>query len=42
MTSHPTVYAVTDLGLSRNLVLGAIALGAAVELITIPLFRKSL
>jgi len=31
-------YAVTDLGLSRNLVLGAIALGAAVELITIPLF----
>src|SRR6516164_2365500 len=31
-------YAVTNLGLSRNLVLGAIALGAAVELITIPLF----
>jgi MHS family shikimate/dehydroshikimate transporter-like MFS transporter len=31
-------YAVTDLGLSRNLVLGAITLGAAVELITIPLF----
>jgi len=31
-------YAVTDLGLSRSLVLGAIALGAAVELITIPLF----
>ena len=31
-------YAVTDLGLPRSLVLGAIALGAAVELITIPLF----
>jgi len=31
-------YAVTNLGLPRNLVLGAIALGAAVELITIPLF----
>ncbi|NYT67348.1 MFS transporter [Pusillimonas noertemannii] len=31
-------YAVTNLGISRNLVLGAIALGAAVELITIPLF----
>jgi MFS transporter, MHS family, shikimate and dehydroshikimate transport protein len=31
-------YAVTDLGLSRSLVLGAIALGATVELITIPLF----
>ena len=31
-------YAVTNLGLSRSLVLGAIALGAAVELITIPLF----
>ena len=31
-------YAVTDLGLSRSLVLGAIALGAVVELITIPLF----
>jgi MHS family shikimate/dehydroshikimate transporter-like MFS transporter len=31
-------YAVTTLGLSRGLVLGAIALGAAVELITIPLF----
>ncbi|MDX3895172.1 MFS transporter [Pusillimonas sp.] len=31
-------YAVTDLGISRSLVLGAIALGAAVELITIPLF----
>jgi MFS transporter, MHS family, shikimate and dehydroshikimate transport protein len=31
-------YAVTNLGLSRNLVLGAIALGAAGELITIPLF----
>ena len=31
-------YAVTDLRLPRSLVLGAIALGAAVELITIPLF----
>lgn len=31
-------YAVTNLGLSRNLVLGAIALGAVGELITIPLF----
>jgi MHS family shikimate/dehydroshikimate transporter-like MFS transporter len=31
-------YAVTDLGLSRSLVLGAIALGAIVELITIPVF----
>jgi MHS family shikimate/dehydroshikimate transporter-like MFS transporter len=31
-------YAVTNLGLSRSLVLGAIAFGAAVELITIPLF----
>ncbi|NYT56740.1 MHS family MFS transporter [Eoetvoesia caeni] len=31
-------YAVTNLGLPRTLVLGAIALGAAVELITIPLF----
>jgi len=31
-------YAVTNLGLSRNVVLGAIALGAAGELITIPLF----
>jgi MHS family shikimate/dehydroshikimate transporter-like MFS transporter len=31
-------YAVSNLGLPRNLVLGAIALGAAVELITIPLF----
>lgn len=31
-------YAVTDLGLPRSLILGAIALGAAVELITIPLF----
>lgn len=31
-------YAVTELGLSRSLVLGAIALGAVVELITIPLF----
>ncbi|MEO8848262.1 MAG: MFS transporter [Casimicrobiaceae bacterium] len=31
-------YAVTNLGLSRSLVLGAIAIGAAVELITIPLF----
>ena len=31
-------YAVTTLGLSRSLVLGAIALGAAGELITIPLF----
>jgi MHS family shikimate/dehydroshikimate transporter-like MFS transporter len=30
-------YAVTNLGLSRNVVLGAIALGAAGELITIPL-----
>jgi MFS transporter, MHS family, shikimate and dehydroshikimate transport protein len=30
-------YAVQTLGLSRNLVLGAIALGAAIELITIPL-----
>jgi MFS transporter, MHS family, shikimate and dehydroshikimate transport protein len=31
-------YAVTNLGLSRSLVLGAIALGAAGELVTIPLF----
>lgn len=31
-------YAVTTLALPRSLVLGAIALGAAVELITIPLF----
>lgn len=31
-------YAVTNLGLSRSLVLGAIALGAIGELITIPLF----
>jgi MFS transporter, MHS family, shikimate and dehydroshikimate transport protein len=31
-------YAVTNLGLARSLVLGAIALGAAVELVTIPLF----
>jgi MHS family shikimate/dehydroshikimate transporter-like MFS transporter len=31
-------YAVTNLGLPRSLVLGAIAVGAAVELITIPLF----
>ena len=31
-------YAVTSLGLPRSLVLGAIALGATVELITIPLF----
>jgi MHS family shikimate/dehydroshikimate transporter-like MFS transporter len=31
-------YAVTTLGLARGLVLEAIALGAAVELITIPLF----
>ncbi|WP_449393144.1 MFS transporter [Eoetvoesiella caeni] len=31
-------YAVTNLGLPRTLVLGAIALGALVELITIPLF----
>jgi MFS transporter, MHS family, shikimate and dehydroshikimate transport protein len=31
-------YAVTNLGMSRSLVLGAIALGAAFELITIPLF----
>ncbi len=31
-------YAVTNLGLSRSLILGAIALGAAGELITIPLF----
>jgi MFS family permease len=31
-------YAVTNLGLSRSLVLGAIAVGAAGELITIPLF----
>jgi MFS transporter, MHS family, shikimate and dehydroshikimate transport protein len=30
-------YAVTNMGLSRRLVLGAIALGAAIELITIPL-----
>jgi MHS family shikimate/dehydroshikimate transporter-like MFS transporter len=30
-------YAVTNVGLSRGLVLGAIALGAAIELITIPL-----
>jgi MFS transporter, MHS family, shikimate and dehydroshikimate transport protein len=29
-------YAVTNMGLSRRLVLGAIALGAAIELITIP------
>jgi MFS transporter, MHS family, shikimate and dehydroshikimate transport protein len=31
-------YAVTNLGLPRSLVLGAIAIGATVELITIPLF----
>jgi MFS transporter, MHS family, shikimate and dehydroshikimate transport protein len=31
-------YAVTNLGMSRSLVLGAIALGAAFELVTIPLF----
>ena len=31
-------YAVTNLGLSRSLILGAIALGATMELITIPLF----
>jgi MFS transporter, MHS family, shikimate and dehydroshikimate transport protein len=31
-------YAVTNLGLSRSLVLGAIALGAVGELVTIPLF----
>lgn len=31
-------YAVTNLGMSRNLVLGAIALGSIGELITIPLF----
>src|ERR1700730_428501 len=31
-------YAVTNMALPRTLVLGAIALGAAVELITIPLF----
>jgi len=31
-------YAVTNMGLSRSLVLGAIAVGAAVELVTIPLF----
>jgi MHS family shikimate/dehydroshikimate transporter-like MFS transporter len=31
-------YAVTNLGLPRSLILGAIAIGAAVELITIPLF----
>jgi MHS family shikimate/dehydroshikimate transporter-like MFS transporter len=31
-------YAVTNLGMSRSLVLGAIALGAGFELITIPLF----
>lgn len=31
-------YAVTNLGLSRSLILGAIALGAAMELITIPFF----
>jgi MHS family shikimate/dehydroshikimate transporter-like MFS transporter len=31
-------YAVTNLGLPRSLVLGAIAVGAAVELITIPAF----
>jgi MFS transporter, MHS family, shikimate and dehydroshikimate transport protein len=31
-------YAVTNMGLSRQLVLGAIALGAAVELVTIPAF----
>ncbi len=30
-------YAVTNVGLSRGLVLGAIALGAAIELLTIPL-----
>jgi MFS transporter, MHS family, shikimate and dehydroshikimate transport protein len=31
-------HAVTNLGLSRSLVLGAIALGAVIELVTIPLF----
>jgi MHS family shikimate/dehydroshikimate transporter-like MFS transporter len=31
-------YAVTNMGLPRPLILGAIALGAAIELITIPLF----
>lgn len=31
-------YAVTNLGMSRNLVLGAIALGAIGELVTIPVF----
>ncbi len=31
-------YAVTNLGLSRSLILGAIALGATMELITIPFF----
>ena len=38
LTTFGLSYAVTNLGLSRSLVLGAIALGAAVELTTIPLF----
>ena len=38
LTTFGLSYAVTNLGLSRSLVLGAIALGAAVELITILLF----
>ena len=33
-------YAVTNLGMPRSLVLGAIALGAAFELITIPVFGR--
>ena len=33
-------YAVSNLGLPRSLVLGAIALGALVELVTIPLFGR--
>jgi len=38
LTIFGLTYAVTTLALPRGLVLGAIALGAAVELITIPLF----
>jgi MFS transporter, MHS family, shikimate and dehydroshikimate transport protein len=37
ITIFGLTYAVTSLGLSRSLVLGAIALGAACELVTIPL-----
>jgi len=40
LTTFGLSYAVTTLGLPRSLVLGAIALGAALELITIPLFGK--